>query len=111
MKQIAVGLCGPGRHDMPVTEYVFPPIVENPLDFNKNTADSKEFLFELFRDGPTEIVLFVTGLTPVLTAFLKAWSQIQSEADYTKQYNIAGSRLTLMHFDRDTGKYMAQVWK
>jgi hypothetical protein len=45
------------------------------------------------------INLYVTGLTPVLTAFLKVWFE-------TPAWGIG---LTLYHFNRDTGDYEAQV--
>ena len=98
-----VGLCGPGRHEMPVQEYVFPAVVENPLDFEALERHSMNYIQEVIKQAHGEsvhIMLFVTGLTPVLTSFLSIWVQ-ESNQD-------AKDKLTLMHYDRDEGDYVGQ---
>ena len=94
--KVEVGLCGPGRHEMPVSEFIYPFIVDNPVDFTVNEATTKEWLFEL-DDGVEEIHLYVTGLSPVLTSFMNAWMQA-----------VVAPDLFLYHFNRDTGDYEVQ---
>jgi hypothetical protein len=99
-KLIVAGLCGPGRHEMPVQEYLYPNMVENPMDFEGLYNHAHGYITQLqFEQGcPLHVMLFVTGLTPVLTSFLSAWKKEADEDDL----------LTLMHFNRDTGLYVAQ---
>ena len=103
--QITVGLCGPGRHEMPVSEFIFPPVVEHPLDFEANFDLASTFLQNVMDDKPINFVLYITGLTPVLTTFLNAW-ELRNEPAGFRLYD----KLTLMHFDRDSGSYKPQVW-
>lgn len=104
-EEINVGLCGPGRHEMPVEEYIFPQIVENPLDFKSNAEVAQEWLFEV-DDSIGVVNLYVTGLTPMLTAFLDAW--------YRGRFNnMAGEGplmpdVRLYHFDRESQQYLPQ---
>jgi len=98
MSKIEIGLCGPGRHEMPVSEFIYPFMVDNPLDFTANEAIAKEWLFELDEEV-NEIHLYVTGLSPVLTSFMNAWLQ--------QLVNYAPS-LYLYHFNRDSGDYEVQ---
>ena len=100
---IVAGLCGPGRHEMPVQEYIFPAVVENPMDFEMLNTHSRNYIREVIKNAngePIHIMLFVTGLTPVLTSFLSMWVH-ESNKD-------AEDKLTLMHFDRDEGDYVGQ---
>ena len=99
-KLITVGLCGPGRHEMPVSEYIFPAIVQNPMDFDDMYAQAQGYLTQLQfeNETPLHMMLFVTGLTPVLTSFLSVWN------DTARPDNV----LTLMHFNRDTSSYEPQ---
>ena len=91
-----VGLCGPGRHEMPVSEFIYPSTVDNPVDFTTNEAIAREWLFEL-DDDVRQIHLYVTGLSPVLTSFMNAWMQA-----------VVAPDLYLYHFNRDTGDYEVQ---
>ena len=108
MTTITYALCA-GRHNIivdgeDVTEKsVYPQTVSNPLDFETHIAHAREFLMGLVRD--TQLVddvvdfqLVVTGLTPVLHAFLRAW------------YTLAPSHwvLHLGHYNRDEQVY---VWE
>ena len=97
-KMTLVGLCGPGRHEMPVQEYVFPAVVENPMDFEALNKHSFNYIKVKCYGEPVHIMLFVTGLTPVLASFLSVWVQNASQND----------KLTLMHYDRDEGDYVGQ---
>jgi len=104
-EELNIGLCGPGRHEMPVEEFIFPAIVDNPLDFRGNVARAEEWLFEV-EDSIGVVNLYVTGLSPVLTAFLDAW--------YRGRFNnMAGEGplmpdVRLYHFNRDTNSYTPQ---
>ena len=103
--EISVGLCGPGRHEMPVQEFIFPPIVDNPLDFQTNSDKAKEWLFEL-DDVVGTVNVYVTGLTPVLTAFLNAW--YSGRFDNIAHNGPVMPDVRLYHFNRDTGSYDSQ---
>lgn len=89
MKKI-VALCD-GRHEMPteVNGAIFPHNI-NPLDVEglEKTASDK-------LAGCTELTLYVTGLTVALVAVINVCHK-------------AGTKLTLMHFDRATGNYYQQ---
>ena len=58
--------------------------------------DSQNDISRIMRT--VHIMLFVTGLTPVLASFLSVWVQNASQND----------KLTLMHYDRDEGDYVGQ---
>ena len=95
-KRAKAGLCK-GRHPMPGVElYVYPQVVENPLDFAALEQQAYSFLMDVLGRGYTHIELYVTGLTMCLTSFLKV---------------AAGNvQVTLMHWDRDTETYVPQEW-
>lgn len=91
-----IGLCE-GRHEItrddgkPLTEFIFPQIVENPLDFHSNFWTAHAYLEPLL-----EVKLYITGLTPCLTATLLAAKEQFLES------------LILMHYDRESGNYIPQ---
>jgi hypothetical protein len=91
-----IGLCE-GRHEItrddgkPLTEFIFPQMVENPLDFHHNFWTAVACLEPFL-----EVKLYVTGLTPCLTATLLAAK------------NAGVESLILMHYDRECGKYVPQ---
>ena len=108
MTTITYALCA-GRHDIvvdgeDVTEKsVYPMTVIGPLDFKTHIETAREFIIGLLqKDGLLEeyvkFRLVVTGLTPVLHAFLKAW------------FTTAPGHweLSLGHYDRDESTY---VWE
>ena len=69
MQSVVVGLCGPARHDIPnVDNFLFPAVVESPLDFASHYNTSMDFISRLPDDS--HLHLYITGLTPVLTSFL-----------------------------------------
>jgi hypothetical protein len=94
-----IGLCE-GRHEIKTNEgedlddFVF-SAVENPMDFRSHYLQGMEWLDQ---KSPSEIHLYVTGLTTLLTAFLLA----------VKDYGDL-SLLILMHYDRDSGNYLPQA--
>ncbi len=108
MTTITYALCA-GRHDIvvdgeDVTEKsVYPMTVIEPLDFKTHIETARKFIIGLLQkdDLLEEYVKFrlvVTGLTPVLHAFLKAW------------FTTAPGHweLSLGHYDRDESTY---VWE
>lgn len=91
MKKV-MGLCL-GRHEMPqVREYIFPNEL-NPLDLEGMEMQAREKLA-----GVSELTLYVTGLTVALIAVIN----ICRELDI---------KLTLMHYDKNTGDYYPQEVK
>jgi len=91
--------------DEDVTEKsVYPMTVVSPLDFAKHIETGREFILELLKsevdlfEKNVKFQLVVTGLTPVLHAFLKAW-YITAPAHW---------ELSLGHYNRDESVY---VWE
>ena len=116
--EIHVGLCA-GTHStlsLLVDEFVFDTPVNDVHDFeghrakvfewmgkhgntgNLNYAQTKVHLTKLGTMRP-HVYLYVTGLTPLLTAFLHCWKRV-----------YVSTRLTLMHYDRDTDTYVPERW-
>jgi hypothetical protein len=89
MKYAKMGLCE-GRHQMPVEEYIFPQVVENPFDF----SELEKVVHEKLKDVK-ELDLYVSGLTPVLIVAVN--------------YCVFnGIETTLYHFDINSGEYVPQ---
>jgi|TARA_B100001094_G_scaffold321960_1_gene370546 hypothetical protein len=105
MLYVHIGLCE-GRHEItrddgkPLTEFIFPQIVENPMDFISNFETAYGVFNELREmvglEPLLEVKLYITGLTPCLTATLLAAEKAGVET------------LILMHYDRESGKYIPQ---
>lgn len=99
---IKVGLCR-GRHPLPVDDYIFPEVVENPFDFKSHEETAMDWVdshpdieWEEGSQLSNKVVrVYVTGLTPVLTALINA---------FTKYF----VRLELAHYNRDTGEFIVQ---
>ncbi len=90
-----IGLCE-GRHEIKQNNgealdgFIFSQ-VENPMDFITHFAVASAFFSKI-----KECTLYVTGLTTLLTATLLAAEKTGVES------------LTLMHYDRESGKYVPQ---
>lgn len=114
---VVVGLCA-GRHDMPVSDFIFPQVVD-PTDFRgmsrtvdafldtrvgthiswgprRNAASMDDEDGVEFICGDRPLVVYVTGLTACVAAVIRSCV-----------YN--GVDLTLLHYDRTTGEYIPQV--
>lgn len=89
-----VGLCE-GRHPLPVNEYVFKSVIEDPTDVNGLEEVAEEFFKNLIPDCLLE--LYVTGLSVALIAAINAAS---------KYINI--KNIVLMHYDSKTNTYYPQ---
>ena len=92
-----IGLCE-GRHEItrddgkPLTDFIFPQIVENPMDFLSHF----ETAYRVLEQHLENVKLYITGLTPCLTATLLAAKEADVES------------LILMHYDRESGNYLPQ---
>ena len=88
------GLCV-GRHALPsvVTGYIFSGSIVDPTKVIEMQRIAANVLEE---SNTTELVLYVTGLTPALIATLNAAKA------------VGVTSVTLMHFDRETGEYFPQ---
>ena len=80
-----------GRHATPATEAIFPTEVD-PTDF----SGLNRIVAERIPSDTTELVVYVTGLTPAMLAVVHYCWQ-------------AGITLTAMHYDRATGEYYPQT--
>lgn len=113
MEKVEVGLVK-GRHEMPVSRYVFEAIAD-PTDFEVMALVASDFVLQevgiIIRvgrplnsadytdlpcyTGARELVVYVTGLTAATAAVIKVCA-------------IYGVHLTLMHYDRTAGGYVPQ---
>lgn len=89
-----IGLCE-GRHPLPVTEYVFGSLIEDPTNVNALELAADEFMRNLIPNCLLE--LYVTGLSVALIAAINAAS---------KYINIRN--IVLMHYDSKTNTYYPQ---
>tara|TARA_B100000530_G_scaffold272902_1_gene185618 strand:- start:165 stop:482 length:318 start_codon:yes stop_codon:yes gene_type:complete len=97
-----IGLCE-GRHEIKQNNgealdgFIFSQ-VDNPMAFLSHFEAAKDFFLEGICNSHTDIhyTLYVTGLTTLLTATLLAAGEAGVES------------LTLMHYDRESGKYLPQ---
>lgn len=106
LEKITVGLIK-GRHDMPVSDYIFEK-VEDMFDYDAISNRITHFISRKVGlsynegggiyscKGEKALVVYVTGLTAV-------------SCELVDVCNKLGVPLTLMHYDRDTGEYRAQV--
>ena len=110
---VIVGLCA-SRHPMPVTEFIFPEVV-NPTDFDGMektvedfilhhvglTVTERQALDQRYGEdvpcwtGKRSLIVYVTGLTAAVLAVVKVCA-------------LNGVSLTLMHYDRESGEYLPQ---
>ena len=119
MEKIIVGLIR-GRHSLPVEEYIFNEELEFPLDYAKldkvvadfiadkvgittaygvglnREADWGEIIHDLIRVGNKQLVVYITGLTPVTASLIKVCA-------------LNGVSLTLAHYDMGKKEYNYQV--
>lgn len=105
MENITVGLIK-GRHEMPVNEYIFDE-VKDMFDYDGISNHITRFISRKVHlackqgggiysfKGEKALTVYVTGLTSV-------------SCELVDVCNKLGVQLTLMHYDRDTGKYHPQ---
>lgn len=103
MEKLTIGLVE-GRHDLPVTEFIYQEgDITFPLEMGKLAQIADKRLSEFgavssFEDrfNPSQIDVFVTGLTAATTAVIRAAL-------------MKGYLLTLHHFDRDSQTWLPQT--
>ena len=107
-ESVKVGLIE-GRHEMPVNEYVFQSLPQEGSLADK--IPQLQNIAEEWLDNNIgrDIDLYVTGMTPVLTAFLKAWNLHKRPPPHFEIDSIVGP-LTLYHYDSSTKTYWTEVW-
>ena len=95
MNKITVALCE-SRHPMP--EVVTGSVFGNECDFDLGNLEviAAEFIEREFGKIDGELVVYVTGFTPALVALINVCRK------------VGMSKLTLMHFDRNSGEYVPQ---
>ena len=116
-----IGLCS-GRHVVKTNDgegmdyYLFDNPVPNPTatdvhekvcrDFTKLLIKNRVYGGRSFKEGNVyeDINLYVTGLTPLLTSFLKCWVDNQERLEMTV------GDLVLWHWDTETEQYIPQKW-
>ena len=83
MKELKVGLIK-GRHELPVTNYIFEGDIENPLAFQDLFRLANRRVIEIvgaegdkFNIKEDKLVLYVTGLTQATAAVINACIQTQ----------------------------------
>ena len=92
---IEAGLCE-GRHGLPCEEYIFPQIVEDPMDFDTLERIVRNFIhMHDLQCGNGELVVYLTGLTSCTTSLIK----VCNECNVT---------LAVMHFDNKSREYKRQ---
>jgi len=110
-----VGLCD-GRHLVRTNDgdeidyYLFQNPVVNPTATDVHEKVCRDFIQKhitgdlLYRAAYEGVNLFITGLTPLLSSFLKSWVEQQERLEMT-----CGD-LVLWHWDTDTQQYVPQKW-
>jgi len=81
----------------PITKSVFGDSVDNPMDFDSMAKTAFNFLQESIWEGVKKVNLYITGLTPATTSFLKAYFDSSCPV-----------LLSLYHFDRESATYKEQ---
>lgn len=107
-----VGLCE-GRHVVKTNEgeemdyYLF-DVVDSPTDTDKHEKVCNRFIYAernwLYGTGKHRLNLYITGLTPLLTSFLKCWVENQERLEMTV------GDLVLWHWDTEAKQYIPQKW-
>lgn len=95
MKKFTFGLCE-GRHEIPVDEYIFGTVIEDPTDTEGLAVKAANVFASNDIEAGDEVEIYVTGLTVALIAAIVAVKEI-------------GATVTLYHFDRETGSYFPQL--
>ena len=118
-----IGLCS-GRHVVKTNDgeemdyYLFQNPVANPTATDVHEKVCRDFIQKYItgdlswfsvrrlvkRSDDRRVNLFITGLTPLLTSFLKSWVEQQERLEMT-----CGD-LVLWHWDTDSEQYVPQKW-
>ena len=88
-----------GRHNLPVTNYIFNDELKDVTDIEKTENDVKTYfinnILPIKADDDVQVILYITGLTIVTLAVVKACK-------------VCGCELVCMHYDRESDCYIAQ---
>tara|TARA_R100000152_G_C6767589_1_gene192848 strand:+ start:1427 stop:1798 length:372 start_codon:yes stop_codon:yes gene_type:complete len=117
-----IGLCS-GRHVVYTNErehmdyHLFHSPVEDPTNVDAHEKVCRDFIRDNIMwnklrenlenpsfDDDGDINLYVTGLSPLLTSFLKCWVENQERLEMTV------GDLVLWHWDTETEQYIPQKW-
>ena len=92
-----------------IQDFVFGDIIENPMDFAGHRIVVEDWLvthWDTLREAE-RLNLYVTGLTPLLVAFLEGWVRMSNS---TTPPIFGHVSLVLMHWDKEKDKYVEQKW-
>tara|TARA_B100000287_G_C20423326_1_gene698439 strand:- start:436 stop:792 length:357 start_codon:yes stop_codon:yes gene_type:complete len=112
-----IGVCE-GRHVVQTNDgegmhyYLFENPVESPCDLDGHEKRCREFIRDKIIPAGIfaqyleyrDINLYITGLTPLVTSFLKCWTERQERLEMT-----CGD-LVLWHWNKETEQYKPQNW-
>ena len=102
------------RHEMhsndgePIVEFLFPKNVDHVHSYDAHFERVLQFLNARKDSELTNVWLFVTGLTPLLTSTIKAMKFYNYNLVGNARLNRAIDTLTLWHYDSLSGKYREQ---
>jgi len=102
------------RHEMhtndgePIVEFLFPKDVDHVHNYDAHFERVLQFLNARKDSELTNVWLFVTGLTPLLTSTIKAMKFYNWNLVGNARLNRAIDTLTLWHYDTLSGKYREQ---
>lgn len=95
-------------------DFVFNTEVDDPLDFKGHRQQVERFLIGIQGRVETEerLRLYVTGLAPLLAAFLHVWAAnewcFHTDTEWGHEGHSCG--LILMHWNRKTETYEPDDW-
>ena len=90
-------------------DFVFDGEVADPLDFKGHRQQVERFLIgnQERIENEERLRLYVTGLAPLLAAFLHVWA---ADVWGVGSYEGHGCGLILMHWNRETESYEQDDW-
>ena len=98
-----------GRHEIisaisgdEVQDAFFGNTVENVLDVKSHM---KVITAKLRSIQDRDIIVYVTGLTPLFHAVFAAWLRLTCSGYANASLDMPAGRLTFAHFNRETGQY------
>lgn len=94
MTILNLGVCA-GRHEMPVTGYIFGEAIADPTNVVELEKLANQRVAEIGCGDNTTVNLYVTGLTVAVISAIKALKKV-------------GSKILLKHFDAKASNYYTQ---
>jgi hypothetical protein len=98
-----------GRHEIisaisgeEVKDTLFGSTVEDVLDIKSHMGVVAEKLRSI---SDNDIIVYVTGLTPLFQAVFAAWLQLRCTGYANASLDMPVGTLTFAHFNRETGQY------